>query len=50
MPADDLSLRFDSLTRVRLEARPFHIPPRYALPRLIAMNIGLLWTLDEFAV
>ena len=50
MPADDLSLRFDSLTRVRLEARPFHIPPRYALSRLIVMNVGLLWTLDEFAV
>jgi hypothetical protein len=48
MPADDLSLRFDSLTWVRLEARPFHIPPRYALSRLIVMNVGLLWTLDEF--
>jgi hypothetical protein len=34
MPADDLSLRFDSLTWVRLEARPFHIPPCIALPRL----------------
>ena len=34
MPADDLSRRFDSLTWVRLEARPFHIPPCIALPRL----------------
>jgi hypothetical protein len=50
MPADELSLRFDSLTRVRLEARPIYIPPRYALSRLIVMNVGLLWTLDEFSV
>jgi hypothetical protein len=33
MPADDLSFCCDLRTRVRLEARPFHIPPRITLSR-----------------
>jgi hypothetical protein len=49
MPADDLSFNCDLRTWVRLEARPFHIPPRIALSRLSVMNVGLLWTLDEFS-
>jgi len=49
MPADDLSFNCDLRTWVRLEARPFHIPPRYALLRLIVMNVGIRWTLDELS-
>jgi len=50
MPADDLSILFDSLTRVRLEARPFHIPPCIAMWRWMVMLIGRLAWIDEFRV
>ena len=47
MPADDLLACIVMLTWVRLEARPFHIPPRFALLALSVTVIELVWAVTK---